>query len=237
MLAELFPEAKFIHMVRDGRAVAASVQSLQWTHVPQTSDGLASWWESRVQHMTSWGLLNSKRVKHVRYEDLVAHPHLTLSEILRFLEHDDVEDTISKMLQKRPDGTVYYGRSSSHKIRKDHINAWRDREYEADRLKRAFKRRSGCQSALRHYDFLTVPEPESLQEDVPSPERDLSAMNSSDSEGENAADEATLAVDDPQDLGHDEAVVVADECSEDDGSVSDQDPDEDHITEAAIGGA
>ena len=45
MLFDLFPEAKMIHLVRDGRAVASSIMPLDWG--PNTIDRAASSWVKR----------------------------------------------------------------------------------------------------------------------------------------------------------------------------------------------
>ncbi len=83
-LAELFPDAKFIHIVRDGRGVAASILPLDWG--PNSIDSAAQWWTDAVAYglaAESWG--GSQRIIRVRYEELVQHPEPTVNKLCTFL--------------------------------------------------------------------------------------------------------------------------------------------------------
>jgi hypothetical protein len=83
-LLELFPEAKFVHIVRDGRAVAASVLPLDWG--PNTADHAARWWLERLSSCFASELgLSPERILRVRYEDLVSQPEETLKTLCKFL--------------------------------------------------------------------------------------------------------------------------------------------------------
>ena len=82
-LFDLFPQAKMIHLVRDGRAVAASIMPLDWG--PNVIQEAAPWWSMKV----GWGLmaedhLGPERVLRVYYEDILAKPEETLETICRF---------------------------------------------------------------------------------------------------------------------------------------------------------
>ena len=84
-LFHLFPEAKMIHLVRDGRAVAASIMPLDWG--PNTIDKAASSWANKIQFgFRVEELYGSERVKRVGYEDVVLDPEETMKEICAFLE-------------------------------------------------------------------------------------------------------------------------------------------------------
>jgi hypothetical protein len=85
-LTRHFPDCKFIHMVRDGRAVAASVLPLPWG--PCTAEDAAGWWVRRIavglaaeQHFGERG-----QILRVYYHDLVQRPVETINRILDFLE-------------------------------------------------------------------------------------------------------------------------------------------------------
>jgi hypothetical protein len=84
-LFHLFPEAKMIHLARDGRAVAASIMPLDWG--PNTIVNAASSWVKKIKKgfgvESSYG---SGRVKRVRYEDIVLDPEETMKAICVFLE-------------------------------------------------------------------------------------------------------------------------------------------------------
>lgn len=83
LLAELFPEAQFIHLVRDGRAVVASIKSLNWgTHSART---ITQNWVVKVGHgLAAESYLNPERCLRVRYEDLVERPEQTLRSVCAF---------------------------------------------------------------------------------------------------------------------------------------------------------
>ncbi len=84
LLRELFPEARFINIIRDGRAVAASVMPLDWG--ANTIDGAAySWVEDISCGIAAESALGKDRVLHVRYEDLVRETENTLKKICNFL--------------------------------------------------------------------------------------------------------------------------------------------------------
>ncbi len=84
-LFELFPKAKMIHIVRDGRAVAASILPLDWG--PNTVVKASRWW----MRMTSFGLaaesmFGPERIMRVKYEDLVLQPETTMRSVSDFLQ-------------------------------------------------------------------------------------------------------------------------------------------------------
>lgn len=83
LLAKSFPTAKFIHIVRDGRAVANSVISCDWG--PNNHLDSASWWLSKVA--TGLALERSflDKVIGVRYESLVAQDVGEWGRLLEFV--------------------------------------------------------------------------------------------------------------------------------------------------------
>ncbi|MEM9291343.1 MAG: sulfotransferase [Acidobacteriota bacterium] len=108
-LAEVFPEARFVHVLRDGRAVAASLLAVgfwrgwqgpggwRWGALPPELD--ARWRVAKEDFATLAGLqwqllveafdraksqLPEERFLEVRYEDLCADPAATFGDLLRF---------------------------------------------------------------------------------------------------------------------------------------------------------
>lgn len=91
LLFEAFPDAKAIHIVRDGRAVAASVMPLDWG--PNTIVTAAHWWT----HHIAFGLAaethyGSDRLLRVRYEDLVTNPGRELERMCGWLGVAFIDD-------------------------------------------------------------------------------------------------------------------------------------------------
>jgi hypothetical protein len=82
-IARLFPETRFVHLVRDGRDVAASFIELRWA---DTIERAALHWRDRVLRGRAVGAsLPSSRYTEVRYEDLVERPEPTLRGLCAFL--------------------------------------------------------------------------------------------------------------------------------------------------------
>lgn len=124
ILEGMYPEAKFINCLRDGRAVAHSV-------LPRPSFGpndpvdAPVWWMSRVEVAKTFSLAYPDRLLDHRYEDLVRRPRQELSRVLTWL---GLPDESSSMLRR--------WRRHGLSMRKDRIGAWRDSP--AEELK-AFK--------------------------------------------------------------------------------------------------
>jgi hypothetical protein len=107
LLAEAFPNARFLEIVRDGRSVAQSLATVDWwpestvwwngmTPVQWEAEGRDPW-ELRAQSwveelkVTSRGLsaVAPSRVMKIGYEDFVAQPMELLAEIKGFAELPD----------------------------------------------------------------------------------------------------------------------------------------------------
>ena len=83
-LLTIFPEAKAIHIVRDGRAVAASVMPLDWG--PNTIIGAAHWWVHNVSYgLAAESALGKDRIIRVRYEDLVMKTETVLRALCKWI--------------------------------------------------------------------------------------------------------------------------------------------------------
>ena len=88
MLAEIFPEARFIHIIRDGRDVALSMMDAgaRWGG-PRTIPAIAAYWATRVREGRTGGrALAPMRYMEVHYESLVQEPELTLRGICAFAD-------------------------------------------------------------------------------------------------------------------------------------------------------
>jgi len=120
----IFPEAKFVHIVRDGRAVASSWLQMKWWggyEGPEnwfwgalTEDQKQEWQNSNYSFATLAGLswkiladsydksstmLDQERYMTVRYEDFLKEPAVQLKKILQFSElewTDDFEGQFNK---------------------------------------------------------------------------------------------------------------------------------------------
>lgn len=86
-LAALFPQALFLHLIRDGRDVSASLARVGWHG--RNEYERARYWASRVEMAHDClRRLGPERCRLVRYENLVRGPQATLQEICGFLGED-----------------------------------------------------------------------------------------------------------------------------------------------------
>jgi len=85
-LDRLFPGAQFIHLVRDGRDVAASMLAMQdWHHTAATP---AFYWRQALQQVRAARPVLGKRLVEVRYEALIEDTDAELRGLCTFLGVD-----------------------------------------------------------------------------------------------------------------------------------------------------
>ncbi len=136
------PNALFVHIIRDGRDVAMSLNHLGWPFEPRCpwdrGHGLlvsALYWEWMVRKGRGNGRRLGPDYLQVRYEDLVRHPRETLKVLSAFIHHDlDYE-----RIRQNPIGTVrtpnssFNGATSSNTFKP--IGRWQGLEgLEAERM-------------------------------------------------------------------------------------------------------
>jgi hypothetical protein len=96
------PDALFIHIIRDGRDVALSLNQLGgfkpllWNRAAQGLLPTALYWEWMVRKGRQYGQRNPADYVEVRYEQLVSDPRATLKRLATFLDHDLDYDRIRK---------------------------------------------------------------------------------------------------------------------------------------------
>ena len=78
-LARAFPDASFVHVVRDGRAVTASMLRLDWG--PTNAIDAARMWTERVAQGMAAETALGERCVRVRFEDVVTDPEPTLRRL------------------------------------------------------------------------------------------------------------------------------------------------------------
>ncbi len=93
LLDRLFPDAQYVHLVRDGRDAAlafldmpAGVVTKTWAH-PRSSAGFACEWSTEVKRARALGRrLGQSRYLEIRYEDLVADTGGVVESVSAFAE-------------------------------------------------------------------------------------------------------------------------------------------------------
>lgn len=81
-LLEQFPDAVFLHIVRDGRGVAASLLPLRWS--VNSVFGAAAVWAEHLGYGLAAEAAQPARVHRVGYEELVREPKRVLARICEF---------------------------------------------------------------------------------------------------------------------------------------------------------
>jgi hypothetical protein len=117
LLERLFPDAQYVHLIRDGRDAASSFLRMPegtftrtWAH-PETAAEFACLWRIEVEAARELGrLVGPARYFEARYEELVADPETTVRAICSFadlpfrqamLDYADAVDVSAKPHQQR----------------------------------------------------------------------------------------------------------------------------------------
>jgi hypothetical protein len=92
LIKRLIPNALFVHILRDGRDVAASLSRRRFVRAFPWEDrhglmGCGIYWEWIVQQGRSFGQSIPADYMEVRFEHLLADPQETLKAIGRFIDH------------------------------------------------------------------------------------------------------------------------------------------------------
>ena len=101
LIKSLIPEALIVHIIRDGRDVAVSLDKIGWIR-PYPWDRTRSvitagiFWRWIVSKGLQYGRSMGQDYTEVHYEDLVAQPQQTLARLGEFLQHDLDYDRIQQ---------------------------------------------------------------------------------------------------------------------------------------------
>lgn len=166
-LLRVFPDAKFIHLVRDGRAVAASWLGMDWG--PRHITTVADTWALRLAAGMAAEAKYPESVIRLKYENVVTAPEQEMERLSDFLGISFEED----MLLAR--GLVLPSRSAStHKLLKENgktgvsisaLDKWKTTL--TQRQIELFEHRTGDLLGLVGYDLLhTEPRAPSKRESV-----------------------------------------------------------------------
>jgi hypothetical protein len=148
VIAEILPEARFVHVMRDGRDVAVSVVAARssWSRIEQQSPSatvreVAALWADAVRQRETGHVLLGERLLDVRFEEVKADPAGACRRLFAHcgMPHDD--DLVAQVVEatefgrsERPHGDEWPSRSGE-------VGQWRDRLGLRDAW--AFERRAG----------------------------------------------------------------------------------------------
>ncbi len=84
-IARTFPEARFVHIIRDGRNVALSMLEMPWG--PRSIVEAARTWKQAVVHGRRAGrVLGTSRYREVQYEQLLEEPEEQVRPLCQFMD-------------------------------------------------------------------------------------------------------------------------------------------------------
>ncbi|HDS16960.1 MAG TPA: sulfotransferase [Proteobacteria bacterium] len=128
LLASNFPEARFIHLIRDPRAV---VESLIRSNVHRSNAYFGALrWNTDVQHGLDFEEKYPDKVFRVHYEDLVKNSESTIKSILDFLKLPDYQESISAGFAGVEEYSKFYKKihaNLNRKLSTEFIDSWQER--------------------------------------------------------------------------------------------------------------
>lgn len=113
LLSNLYNDAKFIHIIRDGRSVAVSYKDLNKRNMtseyapdlPNKIETIAKEWMDNIQMInTSFEKLNPILHHTIRFEDLISEPEESLQNICNFLDIEYDEKMLNYFETTESDG-------------------------------------------------------------------------------------------------------------------------------------
>jgi len=122
-LLEMFPDAQFIHIVRDGRDCALSMlERKRDLHIFNTYHA-AYLWQRYVAHGALFGRANPDIYKEIKYEDLLSQPENMVKDVCDFL-HIEYSDAVINFKKSGGKGKTPL---LTKPLQKDNMEKWRTR--------------------------------------------------------------------------------------------------------------
>lgn len=84
LLSRAYPDSRFVHLVRDGRDVVPSLQSMPY-FPPRFADAALYWRDRALSGREARTVVGAARFHELRYEDLVTDPERHLEPLCEFL--------------------------------------------------------------------------------------------------------------------------------------------------------
>ena len=108
VLWTLFPDGKYIHLVRDGRDVALSVMGRYWGPKPVYT--AAHEWEDAVSKIDRFiETVPPAQVLELSYEELLSAPVDVFAQLIAFLEIDDSDGALLESIAQRSNEDLMQG--------------------------------------------------------------------------------------------------------------------------------
>ncbi|MCS3702309.1 sulfotransferase family protein [Salinibacter ruber] len=122
----VFPKAKYVHMVRDGRDV---VSSYLRSEIYSNSEEAADRWKKSIEMAKKFEKKRENRFLKVRYEELVRFPNKEVRRICDFLDVEFKKDMLKfkDNIEKLGDTHLPHHRGLKRPINTDSIGKWKER--------------------------------------------------------------------------------------------------------------
>ena len=125
MINELFPEAKIVHLMRDGRDCAVSHKRISANYDVYLA---ASRWKEFNEVLLDFGKKNRERYFFIKYEEFIQQPEDILKNVCTFLDEPYSEDLLNYSESGYAKNNVKY-MSKQHsnlesKIIKNNVDKW-----------------------------------------------------------------------------------------------------------------
>lgn len=131
----IFPRAKIVHLVRDGRDVVLSQKSIEWmsSNLPKL---VLDWqWKTTIAHKV--GAVMGNDFLEVRYEDLVCRPEEILRRICAFIGEDYAPEMLNYSSNAEavvPSESLRWHRNSVQPPDPAQLQKWKKRLSKAERV-------------------------------------------------------------------------------------------------------
>jgi hypothetical protein len=125
-LRKLFPDARYVHIYRDGRDVMLSVRSLErWTGWDTNAARIARSWERALAKARAFGRRHPDRYLEVRYENLIRDPGSVVPRVAEFagLDFDVSMLEVTEARDLNPALSTWNGPNNA--INPDNAAKWR----------------------------------------------------------------------------------------------------------------
>ncbi|WP_394145877.1 sulfotransferase family protein [Vibrio atypicus] len=153
LINEIYPKAKFIHIVRDGRSVAVSYQDLHKKNLnsenapklPNDIRDIAYVWCKDINtiRQSFEKIGNPKRLLTIRFEDLVSNPEKELCKVCDFLG----ESFDSKMLD-------YYQTTLEEGLEPKEFDSWKKKNQQPLQKEEIYKFKKLSKSSLTEFELV-----------------------------------------------------------------------------------
>ena len=122
-LLKLYPQAKFIFVLRDPRAVASSFRKSEIN--PSLKESSLRW-KASIEAFENLEKNSKGSTLLIKYEDLVIEPEAVTRKVCAFLEIDFLANMLTERRAFSGDGTIAHHKNSQQKINRTSLQKWRE---------------------------------------------------------------------------------------------------------------